>query len=93
MPRPPVGHEAAVELGLPHQFYPTTRVSPSCNPKKYQLNRRIERAKDLLASSEMSVTAIAESCGFATLYAFSRQFSRHVGTSPLKYRSEKLAQL
>lgn len=63
------------------------------SPKKYQLNRRIERAKDLLAKSEMSVTAIAESCGFATLYAFSRQFSRHVGTSPLKYRSEKLAQL
>ena len=32
MPRPTVGREAAVELGLPHQSYPTTRVCPLCNP-------------------------------------------------------------
>jgi AraC-like DNA-binding protein/ligand-binding sensor protein len=52
------------------------------------LNRiRIERAKMLLHSSNLSVTEIAYEVGFQSLTHFNRTFRKLVCSSPTKYRS------
>ncbi len=55
-------------------------------PHQYLTRRRIERAKELLVGTEMSVTAICMAVGFSSLGSFSSLFQRHVGHSPNRYR-------
>ena len=47
----------------------------------------VERAKQLLADSELRMQTIAERCGFSSQYQFSRAFRREVGTTPTDYRA------
>lgn len=63
-------------------------------PKQFILNKRIEKAKQLLLDTPMTVTAIAESCGFTSVYHFCRAFKEKTGITPTQYakgnRSYKL---
>ena len=47
---------------------------------------RIDKAKNLLLSTNYTVTTIAFECGFENEQSFYRVFSRIVGTTPRKYR-------
>lgn len=47
---------------------------------------RMARARDLLRYSPLSVSEVAHSLGFPEIYAFSRFFTRHQGTSPSRFR-------
>jgi AraC-like DNA-binding protein len=51
-------------------------------PHKYQLNARVERAKNLLRRSDMTLTEIGLDCGFKGQSEFIRTFHRLVGASP-----------
>ena len=55
-------------------------------PRTYLTRRRIERAKTLLRTVNLSVTEICLLVGFDSLGSFSRRFSRLVGQSPTAYR-------
>ncbi len=55
-------------------------------PGAYLSRRRVERAKDLLASANLTVTEICMVVGFTSLGSFSRRFSELVGCSPSEYR-------
>lgn len=57
-------------------------------PKQYILEIRIQKAKQLLTDSFYSVSAIAEECGFSSLYTFSRCFKERVGISPSEYATQ-----
>jgi hypothetical protein len=57
-------------------------------PIRYLTRRRIERAKDLLRSANLTVTEICLAVGFASLGSFSARFSQLVGQSPTAYRDE-----
>jgi len=46
---------------------------------------RIEKAKNLLLNSNLSVTEIATRCGYASIHHFSRTFKEQCGMSPLNY--------
>lgn len=46
---------------------------------------RIEYAKELLRSGELSCTEIAARCGFCSVHHFSSTFKRHCGMSPMEY--------
>lgn len=76
----------AVGLGE-SRFREVFRAQVGLSPKQYQLNLRIARSKTLLAETKMSVSAVAEANGFDSIYAFSRQFRRSTGVSPLAYRT------
>lgn len=56
-------------------------------PHQYLTERRIERAKDLLAASDLSVTEICFEVGFESLGSFSTLFHRTVGHPPTHYRT------
>jgi LacI family transcriptional regulator len=49
-------------------------------------HERVERAKRLLTSTDLSMSSIAEACGFATAPWFTRTFHDLTGESPTHYR-------
>jgi AraC-like DNA-binding protein len=55
-------------------------------PAAYLTRRRVERAKDLLRSANLTVTEICHLVGFGSLGSFSSRFSELVGSSPSAYR-------
>lgn len=56
-------------------------------PHQYLVKKRIERAKELLASSRLSVTDVCFEVGFQSLGSFSTLFHKRVGISPIIYRT------
>jgi AraC-like DNA-binding protein/mannose-6-phosphate isomerase-like protein (cupin superfamily) len=62
------------------------RQTHGCTPVEYITSRRLSHAEVLLASTSDPVGRIARRCGFSSLAYFTRQFTRHYGVSPRKYR-------
>jgi AraC-like DNA-binding protein len=60
-------------------------------PHQYLTGLRIERAKQLLAAGDMSVTEVCLAVGFDSLGSFSTLFHRHVGQAPSVYRARVFA--
>lgn len=65
------------------------KLSLGVTPYRYQLMRRVERARSLLANTDRSVTDIAFEVGYGSSQAFGRVFRAEVGVSPSEYRREK----
>jgi AraC family transcriptional regulator len=57
-------------------------------PHRYLTERRIERAKQLLTTSDLTITAIAIDLGFGSSQHFARAFRQAIGRSPTGYRRE-----
>jgi AraC-like DNA-binding protein len=55
-------------------------------PHQYLVGQRIAKAKELLRSSDLSVTEICMEVGFESLGSFSTLFRKVVGLSPSAYR-------
>ncbi|HEV8560254.1 MAG TPA: AraC family transcriptional regulator [Actinophytocola sp.] len=55
-------------------------------PGVYLSRRRVERAKDLLAAANLTVTEVCMLVGFSSLSSFIRRFTELVGCSPAVYR-------
>jgi AraC-like DNA-binding protein len=51
------------------------------------IKRRILAATELLRNSDVDVATACEAVGFNDLCYFSRQFARHVGVTPGRFRS------
>lgn len=60
------------------------------SPKQFIIDVRIQNAKQLLAEGVLSISVIAERCGFSNPYHFCRIFKQHTGTTPSEYRKENL---
>lgn len=61
--------------------------------KKYYLERRLQKARRLLAHSALSVTEISLSCGFQQQGHFSRQYRLAFGENPSETRRRGLGSL
>lgn len=55
-------------------------------PHQYLNSVRLEKARELLAQSKQSITAVCVEVGFDSLGSFSYLFNREVGMSPSAYR-------
>jgi AraC-like DNA-binding protein len=60
-------------------------------PRTYLTRRRIERAKTLLRTANLSVTEICGLVGFESLGSFSSRFRSIVGQSPSDYRATSVS--
>lgn len=60
-----------------------------CSPSEYLTNYRIQRAKQLLSHSDLTVNVVAASVGYEDPLYFSRVFHRETGMSPTEYRKQK----
>ena len=56
------------------------------SPANYLTRRRVERAKDLLRSANLTVTEVCMLVGFSSLGSFSSRFSELVGMSPSAFQ-------
>ncbi len=59
------------------------------SPKEYITKLRMDLAKTLLSSDDLSISNTALKCGYAEPCHFSREFTKHIGISPNAYRKEK----
>lgn len=55
-------------------------------PRQYLLDVRMQRAKELLAQSDLPITHIAGEMGFSSSQHFAAVFKRAAGVTPLEYR-------
>jgi len=59
-----------------------------CTVNSYVTRLRMDRARSLLADSDMTVTEIAGLLGFRDENYFGRVFKKHTGLSPMQYRKK-----
>lgn len=79
--------ELASQLGIsPSHFTRSFRNSTGLSPHGYVMRRRLLRAQELLANTELALIEIALSTGFADQSHFCRRFHRLVGMSPRTFR-------
>lgn len=57
-------------------------------PHQYLVERRIEKAKELLSTRDLRVTDICFEVGFESLGSFSSLFHKTVGHAPITYREK-----
>lgn len=69
-----------------HHFVREFRRAFDLTPHQYMTQVRLERARELLMTTDRSVTEICMAVGFSSLGSFSTLFARHVGHSPARYR-------
>jgi AraC-like DNA-binding protein len=77
---------AEFDLSVSH-FSRAFRISLGLPPHQWLLRQRVERAKQMMARRELSLSEIAISAGFANQSHFTRVFSALTGTSPGKWRA------
>ncbi|MBV8458879.1 MAG: helix-turn-helix transcriptional regulator [Acetobacteraceae bacterium] len=70
----------------PHHFCRAFKHSLGRPPCRYHALRRIERAKVLLATSNISVTEIGLGLGFSETSSFTAAFRRETGLTPTDFR-------
>ncbi|WP_295208604.1 AraC family transcriptional regulator [Ruminococcus sp.] len=51
------------------------------------INARMERAKQLLITTNLSIKEIAERCGYSNEYGFMKRFKMQFGKTPTQYRN------
>lgn len=58
----------------------------NCTPNEYVTSYRLEQAVSLLRGSQMTMTEIANACGFNSPSYFAEVFSKHKGCCPSTFR-------
>ena len=83
--------ELAAEAQLsPFHFSRMFKQSVGVPPRVYLTRIRMEKASELLAKTELSVTQIALEVGYASSQAFARAFLKERNMTPTAYRSAVL---
>ncbi|MEO1949740.1 MULTISPECIES: GlxA family transcriptional regulator [Thioclava] len=61
------------------------------SPKRYYMELRLQKARNLLMQTEMSVINVAMACGFASPSHFSKCYRAHYQTTPYRERGASAA--
>ncbi len=86
-------HVTNAMLGEALHFHPgyivrCMKEAYRCTPMDYLLFYRVERAKQLLLSTELAVSTVAEQVGFHQTPYFSACFRKQTGITPMQYRKQ-----
>ncbi|WP_394298924.1 GlxA family transcriptional regulator [Candidatus Rhodobacter oscarellae] len=63
------------------------------SPKRYYMELRLQKARNLLLQTDMSVINVALACGFASPSHFSKCYRAHYDTTPYRERGTQAARL
>ena len=69
-----------------HHFSRAFKRSEGVTPHDYLMQRRVRRAQDLLAATDLPLSQIALASGFADQSHCTRRFREQVGITPGSYR-------
>lgn len=61
----------------------------NCSPRKYYLELRLQRARNLLMQTDLSMVEIGFACGFTSAAQFARSYRQTYGLSPGNHRVTK----
>ena len=75
------------DLSVSH-FERRFRLAFGASPRQYLIRVRVENAAAQLRETDLSITAIAQSCGFYDHAHFSRSFNRVMSITPSAYRRQ-----
>lgn len=71
-----------------YHFLRLFRQTYEKTPHQYLIERRIEKAKELLIADDLRVTDVCFEVGFQSLGSFSSLFQKRVGHAPITYREK-----
>jgi AraC family transcriptional regulator of arabinose operon len=71
----------------PNYFIRFFRDHMGCSPIQYINRMRLEKAKNLLKATNLSIKEITDLTGFNDASYFSKKFKKDIGLSPLEYRN------
>lgn len=84
---PPSLPELARSVGYsPSHFSRLFKRVIGQSPSAYLIQQRVERARQMLSESSLTIGQIADALGYRDIYFFSRQFKSMTGQSPSAYR-------
>lgn len=70
------------------RFHAVFKEASGFSPKDYVSRAKIQRAKQLLISKDLTVANVSDQLHYCNPYHFSRQFKRVAGVSPSAYRRQ-----
>jgi AraC-like DNA-binding protein len=81
-------HDVAKAVGVSRQhLLKVCRIHGKPTPMAQLYAARLEVATDLLRQTGLPISAVAEKCGFVSMFHFSRKFKEAYGESPAAWRS------
>jgi AraC family transcriptional regulator len=80
---------AVCSISVSH-FTRTFRQATRRSPHAFLTDLRLEKAKELLEQTHLSITSIALSCGFEQPQYFATQFRRKLGWTPSAWRRQRV---
>jgi len=83
----PLNEVARAACVSPYHFHRLFREAFGETPNQYLQRKRLERARELLKSTDQGVTEISMDVGFESSTSFSTLFRKTFGYSPREYRS------
>jgi transcriptional regulator GlxA family with amidase domain len=78
---------ASVATLSKYHFLRLFRVAYGQTPAAYLSERRVERAQDLLRTTNLTVTEVCHAVGFSSLGSFSSRFTEITGESPSAFQA------
>jgi AraC-like DNA-binding protein len=77
-------------IGYNRSYFTTLfKKRTGINLKSYLMNFRMEKAKELLKNTGLSINQVAFSSGYPDYFVFARQFKKMIGKSPSAYRQRQ----
>lgn len=70
----------------PFHFNRAFKLSVGQAPHQHFLSLRLEKAKELLKTTKVTLADVAYACGFSSQQHMTSTFSKHVGVSPGRFR-------
>ena len=82
--------EVSEHIGMSSTWFSTLfKEKGGCSFKEYVDMVRLEKARDLLTTTEATVEVVAEKVGYNNSYSFTRFFKKYTGVTPNAYRLMK----
>ncbi|WP_347355006.1 helix-turn-helix transcriptional regulator [Intrasporangium sp.] len=78
---------AAVAMVSKYHFLRLFRAAYGRTPAAYLSERRVERAQDLLRTTNLTVTEVCFAVGFSSLGSFSSRFTEITGETPSEFQA------
>lgn len=80
-------NDVAKYLNLNRSYlYKLFKSYSGISPQQFLINYRMERACELLGSTQLTITQVAASVGYIDSLLFSNRFKKYKGISPTEYR-------
>jgi len=81
---------AAIAGYSPYHFIRLFKQAYGESPGRYLSRRRVERARDLLRSANLTVSEVCAAVGFESLGSFCTRFKQFTGQTPTEFRDAAL---